>query len=166
MMSADGTTTVAQKHPRRLDDAEMETWLPVIRFVQLLPQVLDRTLKEEVGLNHARYAILITLAGDGRDTITMTELAHIAGLSRSRLSHALDSLEERGWVARTSCGSDKRTLSATLTPAGRELLRTAAPVHVDQVRELVLGPLSAEERDQLGSILGKLLPGVTQALSA
>ncbi|PVE98150.1 MULTISPECIES: MarR family transcriptional regulator [unclassified Microbacterium] len=149
---------------RRLDDAEMATWLPTIRFVQLLPQVLDRTLKAETGLNHAHYAILITLAGRGESTVTMTELAQIAGLSRSRLSHALDSLEERGWVARSSCGSDRRTLSATLTPAGRELLRSAAPVHVAQIRELVLGPLSDEERAQLGTILTKLLPGVTAAL--
>jgi DNA-binding MarR family transcriptional regulator len=156
--------TVGEQHPRRLDDAEMETWLPVIRFVQLLPQVLDRTLKEEVGLNHARYAILVTLAGQGEGTVTMTELARIAGLSRSRLSHALDSLEDRGWVERTSCSSDKRTLSATLTTEGREMLRAAAPVHVEQVRELVLSPLTPQEREQLGTILGKLLPGVTAAL--
>lgn len=151
-------------HPRRLDDTEMQTWLPIIRFVQLLPQVLDRTLKDEVGLNHARYAIMVTLAGQGDGVVTMTELARIAGLSRSRLSHALDSLEQRGWVARTSCSTDKRTLSAALTPEGREMLRTAAPVHVDQVRELVLDPLSADERAQLSAILGKLLPGVTAAL--
>ena len=157
--------TAELRHPRRLDDTEMATWLPVIRFVQLLPQVLDRTLKDEVGLNHARYAIMVTLAGQSDGVVTtMTELARIAGLSRSRLSHALDSLEERGWVSRTSCHSDKRTLSATLTPEGREMLRTAAPVHVDQVRELVLDPLSPDERDQLGAILGKLLPGVTAAL--
>ncbi len=149
---------------RRLDDSEMATWLPTIRFVQLLPQVLDRTLKAETGLNHAHYAILITLAGRGESTVTMTELAQIAGLSRSRLSHALDSLEERGWVVRSSCGSDKRTLSATLTPAGRELLRSAAPVHVAQIRDLVLGPLTDEERAQLGTILTKLIPGVTAAL--
>lgn len=149
---------------RRLDDSEMATWLPTIRFVQLLPQVLDRTLKAETGLNHAHYAILITLAGRGESTVTMTELAQIAGLSRSRLSHALDSLEERGWVVRSSCGSDKRTLTATLTPAGRELLRSAAPVHVAQIRDLVLGPLTDEERAQLGTILTKLIPGVTAAL--
>ena len=29
---------------RRLDDDEMQTWLPTIRFVQLLPQVLDLSL--------------------------------------------------------------------------------------------------------------------------
>lgn len=152
------------RHPRRLDDDELATWLPIIRFVQLLPQVLDRALKDEVGLNHARYAILVTLAGQGEDAVTMTELARIAGLSRSRLSHALDSLEERGWVERTSCSTDKRTLSATLTLAGREMLRTAAPVHVAQIRELILDPLSAEDRQRLQDILGALLPGVTAAL--
>lgn len=152
------------RHPRRLDDDELATWLPIIRFVQLLPQVLDRALKDEVGLNHARYAILVTLAGQGEDAVTMTELARIAGLSRSRLSHALDSLEERGWVERTSCSTDKRTLSATLTPAGREMLRVAAPVHVAQIRELILEPLSAEDRQRLQDILRALLPGVTAAL--
>ncbi|MDH5132527.1 MULTISPECIES: MarR family winged helix-turn-helix transcriptional regulator [unclassified Microbacterium] len=152
------------RHPRRLDDDELATWLPIIRFVQLLPQVLDRALKDEVGLNHARYAILVTLAGQGEDAVTMTELARIAGLSRSRLSHALDSLEERGWVERTSCSTDKRTLSATLTPAGRDMLRAAAPVHVAQIRELILDPLSAEDRQRLQDILGALLPGVTAAL--
>lgn len=152
------------RHPRRLDDDELATWLPIIRFVQLLPQVLDRALKDEVSLNHARYAILVTLAGQGEDAVTMTELARIAGLSRSRLSHALDSLEERGWVERTSCSTDKRTLSATLTPAGREMLRAAAPVHVAQIRELILDPLSAEDRQRLQDILRALLPGVTAAL--
>lgn len=148
---------------RRLDDDEMATWLPTIRLVQLLPQVLDRALRDEIGINHARYAILVMLAENG-DRATMTELARIAGLSKSRLSHALDTLEERGWVTRTLCGTDKRTLSAQLTPAGLDLLRSAAPVHVRQIRELVLGPLSSEEREQLASILGKILPGVADAL--
>lgn len=142
----------------------MATWLPTIRFVQLLPQVLDRTLKAETGLKHSNYAILVTLAGQGDRAIPMTELAQIAGLSRSRLSHAIDSLEERGWVTRASCSSDRRTLTAALTEAGRELLRTAAPVHVAQIRELILDPLTDAEREQLGAILAKLTPGVAAAL--
>lgn len=161
-----GATVVTERavSERRLDDAEMQTWLPTIRFVQLLPQVLDRALKAETGLKHAHYAILVTLAGQDDRAIPMTELAQIAGLSRSRLSHAIDSLEERGWVTRTSCSSDKRTLTAALTDAGRELLRGAAPVHVAQIRELVFDPLTEDEREQLGTILTKLIPGVTAAL--
>lgn len=157
-------TPAAEQEHLDLDEEELATWLPVIRFVQLLPQVLDRSLKDEVGLNHARYAILVTLAGRHDRDVTMTELAHVAGLSRSRLSHALDALEQRGWVQRTSCSSDKRTLSATLTPEGRAVLRDAAPAHIEQVRRLVLDPLTPAEREQLGTILGKLLPEVTAAL--
>lgn len=149
---------------RQLGDEEMATWLPTIRFVQLLPQVLDRALKAETGLKHAHYAILVTLAGQADRAVPMTELAQIAGLSRSRLSHAIDSLEELGWVTRTSCSSDKRTLTAALTDAGRDLLRGAAPVHVAQIRELIFDPLTEEEREQLGAIMTKLLPGVTDAL--
>ena len=59
---------------------------------------------------------------------------------------------------------DRRTLTAALTEAGRELLRTAAPVHVAQIRELILDPLTDAEREQLGAILAKLTPGVAAAL--
>jgi hypothetical protein len=35
---------------------------------------------------------------------------------------------------------------------------------VAQIRELILDPLTADEREQLGTILAKLLPGVAAAL--
>ena len=60
--------------------------------------------------------------------------------------------------------ADETTADRHAEPLWREMLRTAAPVHVEQVRELVLDPLTPEEREQLGTILGKLLPGVTAAL--
>lgn len=152
----------AQRHPRRLDDAEMAVWLPLIRTAQLLPQTLDRTLRDASGLNHAHYAILITLAQVERPT--MTELARIAGLSRSRLSHAIDALVARGWVSRSSCGGDGRTQSALLTEEGREVLRGAAPAHVAQIRELVTDRLDADEQATLARLLGALLPVIEASL--
>ncbi|CNL27814.1 Uncharacterised protein [Mycobacterium tuberculosis] len=44
------------------------------------------------------------------------------------------------------------------------MLRAAAPVHVAQIRELILDPLSTEDRQRLQDLLGALLPGVTAAL--
>lgn len=172
---AGGTTPPARTVPsvgdagrfgteRRLADAEMDTWLPLIRVAQLLPQALDRTLRDEAGINHARYAILVMLARPTDEQPSMTELARIAGLSRSRLSHAIDALVERGWVERSSCGEDRRSRSAHLTTAGLEALRDAAPAHVAQIRELVLGPLDVAEQQQLAVLLGKLLPGIERAL--
>ena len=149
---------------RRLTDDEMVTWLPVIRVAQLLPQALDRTLRDEAGINHARYAIMVMLARPSAEQPPMSEIARVAGLSRSRLSHAIDALVERGWVLRTDCSGDGRSKSAHLTDAGMMALRAAAPAHVAQIRELVLAPLSSDERGQLAAILGKLLPGIEAAL--
>lgn len=142
----------------------MATWLPLIRLVQLLPQALDRRLRDEGGINHAHYAILVTLAGSVGQPATMTDLARIAGLSRSRLSHAVDALERRGWVERTTCGGDGRTQSARLTDAGWDILRHAAPAHVEQIRSLVLDRLDDSERTALAAIAAKLVPGVEAAL--
>lgn len=149
---------------RSLTDDEMATWIPLIRLVQLLPQALDRRLRDEGGINHAHYAILVTLAGRAAQPATMTDLAHVAGLSRSRLSHAVDALERRGWVERTTCGSDGRTQSARLTDAGWDILRQAAPAHVAQIRSLVLDRLDESERSALAAIAAKLVPGVEAAL--
>ncbi|WP_460739969.1 MarR family winged helix-turn-helix transcriptional regulator [Microbacterium neimengense] len=149
---------------RSLTDDEMATWLPLIRLVQLLPQALDRRLRDEGGINHAHYAILVTLAGRVAQPATMTDLARIAGLSRSRLSHAIDALERRGWVERITCGGDGRTQSARLTDTGWDVLRQAAPAHVEQIRSLVLDRLDDSERIALARIAAKLVPGVEDAL--
>lgn len=145
---------------RRLGDDEMRTWLPAIRFAQLLPQALDRTLRDGAGINHAHYAILVMLARPGDEQPPMSEIARLAGLSRSRLSHAIDALVARGWVARSACGGDGRTRTARLTDDGLAALRASAPAHVAQIRELVLAPLDTAEREQLAVILCKLLPGI------
>ncbi len=155
----------ATRPDRSLTDDEMAVWLPLIRLVQLLPQALDRTLREESGVNHAHYAILVTLAL-GEEPPTMRELARIAGLSPSRLSHAIDALAARGWVTRTTCESDRRAQHPVLTDAGREALRTAAPAHVAQVRALVLDRLDDAQRAQLRAIAATLLAGVEEAVAA
>lgn len=151
---------------RRLDDDELDVWYPFIRLVQLLPQALDRTLRDEAGVNHAHYAILVTLATAARadePAPPMRELARIAGLSPSRLSHAIDALEARGWVRRVACATDRRVQRPELTEAGRAALRDAAPAHVAQIRSL-LAVLDDDERAQLRRLAAKLLIAVEEPL--
>lgn len=163
-MDAAAERTRLPRPTRSLTDDELATWLPLIRLVQLLPQALDRRLRDEGGINHAHYAILVTLAGRLGAPATMTDLAHIAALSRSRLSHAIDALERRGWVERTACGGDGRTQSARLTDVGWDVLRQAAPAHVEQIRTLVLDRLDESERASLAAIAAKLVPGIEAVL--
>ena len=147
---------MTDEQPRWLSDEEMAAWLPLVRLVHLLPQVLDRQLREEAGISHVYYQILAMLseAPDGR--LRMSELARVTSTSTSRLSHAVAALEDRGWVTRTSCETDRRGQLAELTAAGRRELERTAPGHVAEVRRRVFDVLDDGELAQLRALAAKL----------
>jgi DNA-binding MarR family transcriptional regulator len=82
----------------------------------------------------------------------MSELATVTLSSRSRLSHAVARLEERGWVVREDCATDRRGQNARLTEAGFAVLAAAAPGHVETVRGYVIDGLTPEQLEQLAEI--------------
>src|SRR5215467_13121910 len=100
-------------------------------------QQLDSELQHEAGLPLAYYQTLAMLSEAPDRTLRMSVLAQRTWSSRSRLSHAVDRLEEKGWVERLSCPSDKRGAFAVLTDAGLRVLEAAAPSHVSSVRRLI-----------------------------
>jgi DNA-binding MarR family transcriptional regulator len=82
----------------------------------------------------------------------MSDLATATQSSRSRLSHAVAKLEERGWVRRQACPTDRRGQVASLTDAGYAVLAQAAPGHVAAVRAALFDALSPEQVGQLWAI--------------
>jgi len=72
--------------------------------------------------------------------------------SRSRLSHAVARLEERGWVERTDCPTDKRGQLASLTDAGFAVVAAAAPGHVATVRQYLIDQLTPAQLDAIGEV--------------
>lgn len=148
--------------PRWLSSEEMAAWLPLVQLVTLLPQALDRQLREEAGLPHVHYQVLAVLSDAPDQALRMSELARRTATSLSRLSHAVAGLQERGWVSRRPCPVDRRGQVAELTDSGRALLRDVAPGHVAEVRRLVVDGLSPEELAQLRSISEKVLARLPQ----
>jgi hypothetical protein len=61
-------------------------------------------------------------------------------------------MERRGLVARGDCPSDGRGAVVTLTEAGWQAIRDAAPEHVESVREHFLDLLTAEQVEALAGI--------------
>jgi len=91
--------------------------------------------------------------------LRMSQLADLCLASRSRLSHAVTRLEERGWVTRQACPDDGRGMLASLTEEGANALRDAAPGHVDTVREQVFDRLSPDQVKQCREIAEAILGG-------
>ncbi len=137
---------------RWLSIDEQRVWRAYLTATGVVTDSLDAELQRDAGMPHAYYEILVRLSDVESRSMRMSELAAATRSSRSRLSHAVAKLEERGWVVRTSSPEDRRGQLATLTDAGYAVLVAAAPGHVEAVREVLFDALSAEQVTQLRRI--------------
>src|ERR1700744_6099521 len=115
---------------RWLTQDEQRAWRAFLEATRLLFDALDHQMQQDSSIPHGYYEILVNLSEAPGRSARMGELAARTRSSRSRLSHAVDRLEERGWVERGECETDRRGQTATLTDAGYAALAAAAPGHV------------------------------------
>jgi DNA-binding MarR family transcriptional regulator len=144
-----------------LTPAEQRAWRAYVESSKVLFEALDRQLLHEAELPHAYYQVLVRLSEAENRSMRMSELAACTLSSRSRLSHAVARLEERGWVLRADCETDRRGQIATLTDAGHEVLVAAAPGHVAAVRRFVIDGLTPDQVVQLAEIGETIVRRVT-----
>lgn len=142
---------------RWLDSDEQRTWRSFLAASELVATALDAQLQRDSGMPHAYYIVLAMLSEAPGRTLRMSNLASRVNSSQSRLSHAVARLEERGWVRREKCPSDKRGNFAVLTDEGYEVLVAAAPGHVEAVRRSLFDQLTPEQVGQLGEICSAVL---------
>jgi DNA-binding MarR family transcriptional regulator len=142
--------------PRWLDETEQRAWRAFIAAQRVINTKIEQQLQHDAGMPHTYFEILVRLSDAHDNRLRMSELALSTLGSRSRLSHAVDRLEQNGWVSRQEVESDRRGQVAVLTDDGREALRQAAPGHVETVRQLVFDPLTPEQVGQLYEICATL----------
>ncbi len=137
---------------RWLTADEQRAWLAWLGAAELVMGSLDAQLQRDAGFPHAYYAILAQLSHAPDHTLRMSDLANVVNASASRLSHAVGKLEERGWVTRAPCPTDRRSTLATLTDRGFAVLAEQAPGHVAAVRKSLFDALTPEQVRQLEQI--------------
>jgi DNA-binding MarR family transcriptional regulator len=137
---------------RWLNQEEQRTWRAFLAAIQLLQSQLDRELQAGAGMPLAYYVLLAMLSEAPERMLRMSDLAQMTQFSRSRLSHAVDKLEQLGWVERLECPTDARGAFARLTDAGFAVLRRAAHSHVEGVRTHLFDQLAPEQVAHLRDI--------------
>lgn len=142
--------------PRWLTEKEQQAWRAFIAAQRVVNTRIEQQLQRDAGMPHTYFEILVRLseAPDGR--LRMSQLAVATLGSRSRLSHAVNRLEQVGWVRREGVESDRRGQVAIITEAGRRKLEETAPGHVETVRSAVFDALSEEQVEQLHDICATL----------
>lgn len=147
--------------PRWLSPAEMSAWRRYIVTSRRLLEALDLDLADH-DLSMPDYEILAQLSDAPDRQMRMSELAEIAMLSRSRLSHRMKVMEKAGWVVRRACTDDKRGFYAVMTAKGWKAIVAAAPDHVASVRSRFIDHLSITDQAALVEIFERVAKGLRE----
>ncbi|MFJ4370938.1 MarR family winged helix-turn-helix transcriptional regulator [Streptomyces chartreusis] len=149
--------------PQWLNEEEMRAWQAFVAAGSLVNRRLDQQLKDDVGITHLQYEILVRLAAAENREMRMSGLADALLNTKSGLTYQITQLEKAGLVTRRSCPSDVRAVYAVLTEAGRGMLERAAPGHVALVRKLLIDVLTPRQlagvADGLGEVVQRMQAG-------
>ena len=148
-------TTLATA-PRWLTSEQQRVWRAYLLGSALLQERIEADLRP-FGLDRAEYEILVVLSESEDQRLRMAELADAVHQSRSRLTHTVSRMEQAGLVARTNCPTDRRGVWAQLTAKGFELIKEAAPTHVETVRRNFVEVMSEQDYAAVGRAFTAIL---------
>lgn len=137
---------------RWLDVREQKAWRAYLDMNARLSARLNREMQEGSGLSIADFSVLVELSEHVDARMRVLELARALRWEKSRLSHQLTRMQQRGLVERSDCDEDRRGAFVVLTGSGRDAVETAAPRHVESVRRYVFDELTADQVDVLAAI--------------
>ena len=127
-------------------------WIVLMRCHHALSKIAERSI-QETGLGLTDFAALEALLHKGSQTIT--EIQSRVLLASGSMTAAVDRLEEKGLLRRTSAPGDRRVKVLKLTPAGRRVAETAYGRHAAEL-ESAMTVLNPTEKHELRAILKKL----------
>lgn len=142
--------------PPRLDATQLGAYFALIEASSLLKHAVEQQLRDAGDLSYVQFQLLATLGDAPNGSLRMTDLADGVVYSRSGLTYQAQSLEKRGLVTRTPSVEDERSIQVTITEEGRAVLAQVFPGHIEVLGELLFAPLSRDDIETLGEILGRV----------
>jgi len=117
-----------------------------------------RPVLEPLGLSHPQYLVMLALWGT--DGLSLKDLSAALHLEPATASPLVKRLEALGLVARERSTSDERTLTISLTDAGRDLRSRALDVPATMLQRL---GMSAAELVEANTFLHRLITAAQQS---
>ncbi|MEV4314921.1 MarR family winged helix-turn-helix transcriptional regulator [Actinocrispum sp. NPDC049592] len=145
-----------------LEPDEWEFWATWMRAQQLLAQELDRGLQRDCAISKAEFSVLMTLYRAQGDDMRVSDLVDALDWEKSRVSHQLTRMENRGLVTQTESGASGRRTRVGLTTEGRTVAQSAILVHGANIRRHFLDPLTPDQAATIRAwseqLVGRLEP--------
>jgi MarR family 2-MHQ and catechol resistance regulon transcriptional repressor len=121
-----------------------------------LTRVLGDELETACGLPLTWYDVMIRLGRSPEGLLTMSQLAGEVSLTSGGITRLVDRMVAGGFLERSSCPTDRRSVYVSLTAEGRRKLEEATAEHLRGLDRHLLGPLDEADRVALTIALRKL----------
>jgi DNA-binding MarR family transcriptional regulator len=138
--------------PNWLSEEEEKAWRGFVALRIGLVGHLARQLAQDSGITEAEFEVLVVVSEAPGQRIRSRDLGKALNWERSRLSHQITRMEERGMVAREQCENDARGFDVLLTKAGLKAIQAAAPKHLEAVRHCFIDLLTPAQMKALSNI--------------
>ncbi|MBI5975740.1 MarR family winged helix-turn-helix transcriptional regulator [Staphylococcus canis] len=111
-----------------------ETALKTFIGVKRLNSMLDKLVRNDIksyGLNVTEFAVLELLYNKGEHTIH--DIQERILVASSSTAYVVKNLEQKGFLQRRTCDTDKRVSYASLTDKGQALMQDIFPLHAQTI---------------------------------
>lgn len=137
------------REPEWLTGDELRAW----RGFTLMNMQLQAVLAAELeGISMQDYAVLAHLSDQPEQRSRPVDIGRELGWEKSRTSHHLRRMEQRGLIERFSCPTDQRGWLIGMTDTGKAASEQAAPAHVESVRRHFIDLLSPAQIATLADV--------------
>lgn len=122
--------------------SELQVWRRFVETSAALNAAMSSRMQAS-GVSAGDYAVMLALSE--ATTLRSSDLATTIDWERSRLSHHLGRMEQRGLITRAECLTDNRGAEIALTAEGANLFRRASAPHMHAIQDLFVSRLSAQQ---------------------
>src|SRR3954471_15421487 len=122
--------------PSSLDPVQLGAYFALMEVAGLLRHAVEQQLREAGDLSYVQFQLLARLGLDApTGSERMTDLADGVVYSRSGLTYQAGLLEKAGLVVRAPSVDDERSVTVTITDAGRSRVAQVIPGHVEVLNQ-------------------------------
>jgi DNA-binding MarR family transcriptional regulator len=143
---------IGMGEPQWLDEREQRAWRSLVSMQEGISEYTERQLRAHSGLSMADYEVLAHLSEAPEGRLRSFVLASWLHWEKGRLSQHLTRMQNRGLIRREPCETDKRGAVVVITGKGRDLIEKAAPLHLADVRNVLIDHATPEQLDLLSEL--------------
>lgn len=121
------------------------------KAVKSINNKIGKDFKEK-GITVSQFSVLDVLYTKGE--MRVCELIEKALSTSGNITVVIKNMEQKGWLYKKTCPTDKRAFLVGLTDEGKKLFETLLPEHRNEIKN-TYSILSSEEKQELIRILRK-----------